>query len=304
VKAALLANAAIACAKLAAALLSGSATMLAEGVHSVADTANQILLLLGMQLSARKATAKHPFGLYGESYFWAFIVSLLLFFLGGGFAIHEGIHKLFHANERAGSLTVPLIVIGVSILLELGSFAVAFGEFKKNRRGRSIRETLFSGKDPVIPLVLLEDAGAVVGLSVALLFLLITAVSGSDTPDAIGSILIGLLLCTIGLVLAKHTRSLLIGEGIDAHSKSEVLRIATETPGVEAVTQLLSLHLGPEAVILALKVRFSADLPLPEVERVIDNLEARVRAEMPSMKRIFVEPDADYDATRDPEYFA
>lgn len=303
-KAALLANAGIACAKLVAALLSGSATMLAESVHSVADTANQGLLLLGMQLSARKATTKHPFGLYSESYFWAFIVSLLLFFLGGVFAIYEGTHKLFHTSARAGSLTLPLIVIGVSIVLELGSFVVAFGEFKKSRRGGSIREALFGGKDPVIPLVLLEDAGAVLGLSVALIFLLITAISGSAAPDAIGSILIGLLLCTLGLILAKHTRSLLIGEGIDAHSKFEVMRIATETPGVEAVTQLLSLHLGPDAVILALKVRFHSGLPLPEVERVINELEARVRAAMPSMKRIFVEPDGDYDAARDPEYFA
>ncbi len=302
VKAALLANAGIALAKLVAAALSGSATMLAEGVHSVADTANQALLLLGMRLSGRKATTLHPFGLYSESYFWAFIVSLLLFFLGGVFAIYEGTHKLLHAGEHAGSLIVPLIVIGVSILLELSSFVVAFREFNKGRRGRSVREALFAGKDPVIPLVLLEDTGAVLGLSVALVSLIVTAVTGRSAADGVGSILIGLLLCSIGLLLAKDTRSLLIGEGIDTLTRAEVVRVAVETPGVEAVTQLLSLHLGPDAVLLALKVRFQAGARLEELEQVIDDLEARVRAAQPSMKRIFVEPDGDYDPAQDPEY--
>jgi cation diffusion facilitator family transporter len=302
VKAALLANAGIALAKMVAAFISGSATMLAEGVHSLADTANQALLLLGMRLAARKATALHPFGLYSESYFWAFMVSLTLFFLGGVFAIYEGVHKLFHAGEHAGSLLVPLIVLGISILLELGSFTVAFREFNKSRRGRSIREALFSGKDPVIPLVLLEDSGAVLGLLVALISVVITAVTGSNISDAIGSILIGILLCVIGLLLAKDTRSLLIGESIDEYSKTEILEIAKHTPGVEAVTQVLSLQLGPEAALLALKVRFQGGFQLADVERAIDELEERIRAAYPAMKRIFIEPDGDYDAARDPEY--
>jgi cation diffusion facilitator family transporter len=255
-----------------------------------------------MRLSARKATALHPFGLYSESYFWAFMVSLMLFFLGGVFAIYEGTHKLLHASEHTGSLIVPMVVLGISILLELGSFVVAFGEFNKGRRGRSVREALFSGKDPVIPLVLLEDAGAVLGLLLAMVSVVVTALTGSSVADAIGSILIGLLLCTIGLLLAKDTRSLLIGESIDEHSKSEILSIASNTPGVLAVTQVLSLQLGPEAALLALKVRFQGGFQLADVERVIDDLEQRIRAAYPAMKRIFVEPDGDYDAARDPDY--
>lgn len=302
VKAALLANAGIAVAKLVAAFLSGSATMLAEGVHSLADTANQALLLLGMRLAARKATALHPFGLYSESYFWAFMVSLMLFFLGGVFAIYEGTHKLFQGGEHAGSLLAPLIVLGVSILLESGSFAVAFREFNKSRRGRTIREALFSGKDPVIPLVLLEDAGAVLGLLLALISVVITALTGNAVFDAVGSIVIGGLLCTIGLLLAKDTRSLLIGESIDEYSKAEIMTIANATPGVEAVTQVLSLQLGPEAALLALKVRFKSGFQLADIERAIDDLEERVRVAYPAMRRIFVEPDGDYDAARDPEY--
>jgi divalent metal cation (Fe/Co/Zn/Cd) transporter len=195
-----------------------------------------------------------------------------------------------------------MVVLGISILLELGSFVVAFGEFNKGRRGRSVREALFSGKDPVIPLVLLEDAGAVFGLLLALASIIITALTGSSISDAVGSILIGALLCTIGLLLAKDTRSLLIGESIDEYSKAEIMSIVNATPGVQAVTQVLSLQLGPEAALLALKVRFEGGFQLADVERVIDELEARVRAAYPAMKRIFVEPDGDYDATRDPDY--
>jgi cation diffusion facilitator family transporter len=302
VKAALLANAGISCAKLVAAWLSGSAAMLAEGVHSIADTANQALLLLGMRLSARRATRLHPFGLHRESYFWAFIVSLLLFFLGGVFAIYEGIHKLREGGEHGGSLSVPLVVLGISVVLELLSFTVAFREFNKGRGNRSIKEALFSGKDPVIPLVLLEDTGAVLGLLIAFTSIVTTWITGRSAADAIGSILIGILLCSIGIMLAKDTHSLLIGEAIDSETRSEVIKAVEGTPGVLAVTQLLSLHLGPNAILLALKVRFRAGLVLEEIERTINDLEARIRAQLPGMRSIFVEPDSEYDPTRDPDY--
>lgn len=301
VKAALLANAGIALAKLVAAALSGSATMLAEGVHSLADTSNQALLLLGMLLSSKKATALHPFGRDSESYFWAFIVSLLLFFLGGVFAIWEGVHKLLANDDHHGSLVAPLAVLGISILLEAGSFFVAFKEFNKSRGQRRFFDALFAGKDPVIPLVLLEDSGAVLGLVIAFASILVTAVTKRAAFDGIGSILIGVLLCTIGLFLARDTRSLLIGEGIDEETRQEVLKVATETPGVEAVTQLLSLHLGPSSVLLALKVRFARGASLPDVERTINDIEVRIRAAEPRMRRIFVEPDAVYDPSRDPD---
>ncbi len=301
VKAALLANAGIALAKLVAAFLSGSATMLAEGVHSLADTSNQALLLLGMRLSSKKATALHPFGRDSESYFWAFIVSLLLFFLGGVFAIWEGVHKLMANDDHQGSLVAPLAVLGISIALEAGSFLVAFKEFNKTRGQRGFFEALFASKDPVIPLVLLEDTGAVLGLVIAFASILVTAVTKRAAFDGVGSILIGVLLCTIGMLLARDTRSLLIGEGIDEETRRDVLKIATETPGVDAVTQLLSLHLGPSSVLLALKVRFAGGTSLPDVERIINEVEKRIRAAEPRMRRIFVEPDAEYDPSRDPD---
>jgi cation diffusion facilitator family transporter len=302
VKAALLANAGIACAKLVAAVLSGSAAMLAEAVHSVADTSNQALLRLGMRRARRPPTALHPFGSDRESYFWAFIVSLLLFFVGGVFAVYEGAHKLAHHKEHAGSLLVPLIVLGISVALELTSFTIALREFNKSRGAQPIARALFSGKDPVIPLVLLEDTGAVVGLLIALVSIATTAITGRAAADAIGSILIGVLLCAIGLLLAKDTHSLLIGEAIDTATRAEVVRIAEHTRGVLGVSQLLSLHLGPDAVLLALKVRFQPTLAVPEVERTINDLEARLRGQLPILRRIFVEPDSAYEPARDPDY--
>ena len=300
--AALVANGGIAIAKFVAAYLSGSATMLAEGVHSVADTANQALLLVGMALSARGATALHPFGRHRESYFWAFIVSLMLFFLGGVFAIYEGVHKLTHPGGEHGSLVAPVVVLVVAIVLEAGSFYIAAREFQKARGGRSIRDALFSGKDPVIPLVVLEDSGAILGLVIALAAVLLSWATGNPIFDGAGSIFIGVLLCIIGVALAHDTRSLLIGEGIDEGSRKQVIELAAGTPGVEAVTQVLSLHLGPDAVLLALKVRFREHMDLPEVERAINDIEHRVSSSLPIMKRIFVEPDSHNDPARDANF--
>jgi divalent metal cation (Fe/Co/Zn/Cd) transporter len=165
-----------------------------------------------------------------------------------------------------------------------------------------VREALFSGKDPVIPLVLLEDTGAVLGLLIALGSILTTWITGRAAADAIGSILIGILLCAVGLLLARDTHSLLIGEAIDSETRKDVIRIAEATPGVLAVTQLLSLHLGPDAVLLALKVRFQTGLGLQQVEHSINELETRVRAHLPAMRSIFVEPDSAYDPQLDPDY--
>ncbi len=299
VKAALAANAGIAVAKFVAAYLSGSATMLAEGVHSLADTGNQGLLLLGILLSARKADARHPFGRAAESYFWSFLVALLLFFLGGVFAIYEGVHKLSE-HTLPGSPWVALAVLVVSIGMEGTSFLVAFKEFNKERGNRSFKQALFEGKDPVIPVVLLEDTGAIIGLVIALISVAVSAITGDSRVDAVGSIVIGVLLCLIGIALARDTKSLLIGEGITDAMRLQVMGIIEAVPGVDKVGQLLSLHLGPKTILLALKVRFERSLDLAGVERVTNDLEAAVRAEIPEMTRIFVEPDSNYDASLDP----
>lgn len=296
--AAMAANGAIAIAKFVAAGLSGSVTMLSEGVHSVADTANQGLLLLGMGLAKKDDPERYPLGRAKERYFWAFVVSVMLFFLGGVYAVWEGVHKLRSPSHHPGSQLVPILVLAVSIVLESTSFVVAVREFNKARGKTPLSKALFHGKDPTIPVVLLEDTGAVVGLVVALVAVGITAVTGSEVADAIGSIVIGTLLCVIGILLARDTRSLLIGEAATPEIREQAVRIILGTDGVEDVTEMLTMHLGPETILVALKVRFRAGMSVEESEKVVDDLEERVRKEIPQMKKIFVEADSDHRATR------
>jgi cation diffusion facilitator family transporter len=300
VVAALASNALIAVAKFVAAFFSGSAAMLAEATHSLADTANQALLLVGMKLSSRTNPERFPFGRAAERYFWAFVVSLMLFLLGGLFAIYEGVHKLMAPHEAPGSLVLSAAVLAISLGLEGASFWVASKEFARSRGGRSLRAALFDGRDPTIPLVLLEDTGAVIGLFIALVAILVTWITGSSLPDAIGSLAIGVLLCTVGLSLAFETHGLLIGEGVTREVREHALGIIRETPGVEDVTQFLSMHLGPDTIVVALKVRFRRGVIVEEVEKTTNAIEERLRSALPEMKKIFVEADGAYDRSLDP----
>lgn len=300
VVAALLGNTGISVAKFVAAVLTGSASMLAEAVHSVADTGNQALLLLGMRLAKRHDPDRYPLGRHKEVYFWAFVVALMLFSLGGVHAIYQGVHKLRQGHEEAGPVLPSVIVLGISVVLEFSSFAVAWREFRKANANRRLGEALFGGRDPTVTVVLLEDTGALLGLAIALCAVVWSHVSKSSAPDAIGSIVIGVLLCAIGVALAAHTHSLLLGVTATPEMRRQAEQIAQHTEGVEAVTQLLTMHLGPDAILLALKVRFRAGMPVEDVERVTDSIEARVRAELPQMQLIFVEVDGHYDAALDP----
>jgi cation diffusion facilitator family transporter len=304
VLAALIGNFGIAIAKFVAAGISGSVTMLAEGVHSVADTCNQALLLLGMVLAAKRDPVRYPMGRAKETYFWAFVVALVLFFLGGVFAIYEGVHKLSGDSGPPGSPLVPMIVLLVSLALETGSIWVAFREFNRSRGSQSIREALFHGKDPTIPVVLLEDAGALLGLVFAMIAVLVAWLTGSTAADGIGSIVIGVLLCGIGVVLTFDTRSLLIGEAATPEMCRKVNDIIRRVDGVDDLRQLLSMHIGPESILLALKVRFSAGISVERVEQITDEIEQRIRSEIPQMTRIFVEADSDYDLALDKERLA
>jgi cation diffusion facilitator family transporter len=258
-------------------------------------------LLVGMKLSDKSAPEKYPLGRSKEAYFWAFIVSLFLFFMGGVFAVYEGVHKLTSPAEKPGSQIAPLIVLGISLVMEGMSFSVAFREFNKTRGGKTFMRALFDSRDPTIPVVLLEDTGAVFGLLFAFVAVVVTTITGDPRFDGIGSIAIGTLLCVIGVALARDTRSLLIGEGITVEMRERVLQVARDAPAVLEVRQLLSLHLGPDSVLLAMKVRFTPDLGLRQLEKAINELELRIRAELPQMKKIFVEPDSEYDANLDPE---
>jgi cation diffusion facilitator family transporter len=292
VLAALAGNVAIAACKFAAAFLSHSTATLAEAVHSLADTGNQALLLVGMNLAARPATARFPFGRASERYFWPFVVAVMLLSVGGAFAIIQGVDHLLHPSTHEGSYVWSLAVLGVSLAMEGMSFRVAMQEFRKLTGGMPLQQALLEARDPTIPLVLAEDATAIIGLCVALLAVGVNALTGQGFWDPIGSIVIGALLCAVALVLAKVTHGLLIGESATPENQARALALASSVPGVERVTQLLTMHLGPDVVLLAMKIAFDPSLRVAQVEDVTNRIEEAIRAEMPQMRKIFIEADS------------
>ena len=289
--AALAGNVAIAVCKFGAAYMSGSTATLAEAVHSLADTGNQALLLVGMRLAAAGASDKFAFGRASERYFWPFVVALLLFSVGGAFAVFEGIDHLFHGGPQ-GSRLWSYGVLGVSLVMEAMSFRVAFREFKLMAKGKPLREALFDSRDPTIPLVLAEDTMAMVGLVLAFVAVGLSQITSIAWLDPAGSILIGIALCGVAVLLAKITHALLIGESATAEDQTTALDITEAVEGVERVTQMLTLHLGPEEVVLAMKLAFRAGMKVEEVEDLTNEIERRIRAKMPHMRKIFIEVDS------------
>lgn len=301
--AAMIGNGLIAASKFGAGFLTGSASMIAEAVHSVADTANQALLMIGLRRSRGKPTEMHPFGMAAESYFWPFLVSILIFFVGGLFALYEGAHALMgEASPEDGVSTLwNYGVLGVAIVFEAYSFTVAIREFRKMKGEASAMEVIKAAKDPTIPVVLMEDTAAMIGLVIALAAVGVGDLTGWEGADGVGSLAIGALLCVVAYLLARETHSLLLGETASKEDRRKVVEIAEADPAVQRVTQLLSMHRGPEDVLLALKVGFDAKLSVDELEAAIDRVEDAIRNGVPRMKHIFIEPDRDYDPALDPE---
>jgi cation diffusion facilitator family transporter len=295
VLAALAGNVAIAACKFAAAFASHSTATLAEAVHSLADTGNQGLLLVGMYLASRPASPRFPFGRSSERYFWPFVVAMLLFTMGGVFAILEGISHLRAPHAGEGSPIWSYAVLGVSLVMEGMSFRVALGEFRKATAGRTWVQGLLEARDPTIPLVLAEDTTAIVGLALALLAVALTGVTGQYFWDPLGSIAIGFLLCLVAIVLARVTHGLLIGESATPEVQKQVLELASRVDGVERVTQMLTLHLGPDVVLLAMKIAFTPTLSVQALEEVTNRIEDEIRAAMPQMRKIFIEADSKGD---------
>jgi len=287
--AAFLANLTIAIAKFAAFAVTGSASMLAEGIHSVADTGNQGLLFLGGKRATKAPTEEHQFGFGRERYFWAFVVSLVLFTLGGMFAIVEGIDKLFHP-EHIDSPVVAFTVLGIAIVAEGLSLRTARNEANPIRRGRTWWRFVRTTKNPELPVVLLEDTGALVGLAFALIGITLAEVTGNARWDAVGSIGIGVLLVIIAVVLAIEMKSLLIGESASPVVEQRIRDAILDGPEVKRIIHLRTQHLGPEDLLLATKLEFAATT-MPEMAAAIDTVEARVRAGSPEARLIFMEPD-------------
>ena len=287
--AAFLANLGIAASKFVAFAITGSASMLAEAIHSVADTGNQGLLFLGGRRSKRAPSVQHPFGYGAERYFWAFVVALVLFTLGSMFALFEGVEKLIQP-EHIESPIVAYVVLAVAIVLEGLSLRTARREANPSREGRSWWQFIHTTKNPELPVVLLEDTGALVGLFMALVGITLAEVTGNDRWDAVGSLAIGVLLGVIAIVLAIEMKSLLIGEAASPALEARIRTAIHDGDEVTRVIHLRTMHLGPDDVLVATKLEFSAST-VPEVARAIDTVEARVRTSVPEARLMFVEPD-------------
>ncbi|MFM8971603.1 MAG: cation diffusion facilitator family transporter [Actinomycetota bacterium] len=287
--AALLANLGIAISKVFAFVLTRSASMLAEAIHSFADTGNQALLILGGRRAKRAPDAAHPFGYGTERYFWAFIVALVLFTLGGLFAIYEGIHTRRHPHELESPI-VAVIVLVLAITLESFSLRTAVREATPSRHGRSWRVFIRETRNPELPVVLLEDIGALTGLVLALIGVVLAWTTGAEQWDALGSISIGTLLCIIAVFLAVEMKSLLIGESADPAAEAAVRAAALDGPEARSIIHLRTMHLGPEEILVAAKVEMTSG-DLPAVAADIDAIEARIRAAVPEAATIYLEPD-------------
>ena len=290
--AAFLANTGIAITKFIAAALSGSSSMLAEGVHSVADAGNQLLLLLGGRKAKRKANAEHPFGFGRERYVYAFVVSIILFSVGGVFSLYEGFSKLQDPHPLDPAWWwLPIVVLLIAIVLESFSLRTAVKESNHVRGKQSWVAFVRHAKAPELPVVLLEDVAALIGLVFALIGVGLTAITGNGVYDAVGTLFIGLLLIAVAIVLGIETKSLLVGEGAnpaDAVAIEDAILAGSEHEGI---IHMKTLYLGPEELMVGAKIAFSAEKRFADVATAIDAIESRIRVAVPTARVIYLEPD-------------
>jgi cation diffusion facilitator family transporter len=288
--AAFLANLGIAIAKFVGFLITGASSMLSEAIHSVADTGNQGLLLLGGRRSLKAADAEHPFGYGRERYFWSFVVAVVLFTLGSLFAIYEGIHRIQHPEELT-SPAVAIGILGVAFVMESFSLRTAVHESRPLKGEATWWEFLRTAKVPEFPVVLLEDAGALIGLVVALTAVILNVVTGNSVYDGIGSVLIGGILGVIAVFLCIEMKSLLIGESASDADLSAIEAAIVGVPGVVRVIHSRTQHLGPEEILLAAKVEFDPGMDVARLADAIDRVEAEVRRQVSGVGLIYIEPD-------------
>ncbi|MFF6781702.1 cation diffusion facilitator family transporter [Streptomyces sp. NPDC012510] len=288
--AALAANLAIAVAKFVAFLFSHSSSMLAESVHSLADSGNQALLLLGGKKAKREATPQHPFGYGRERYIYAFLVSIVLFSVGGMFALYEGYEKIKHPHEIEAWYW-PVGVLVFAIIAETFSFRTAIKESNVLRGKKSWTEFIRHAKAPELPVVLLEDLGALVGLILALGGVGLALLTGDGVWDGIGTLCIGVLLILIAIVLAVETKSLLLGESAGVEDVEKIAKAVVDGDTVTRVIHMRTLHLGPEELLVAAKIAVQHDDTATEIANAIDAAEARIREAVPIARVIYLEPD-------------
>jgi cation diffusion facilitator family transporter len=286
--AAIIGNGLIAITKFVAAAISGSSAMLSEGVHSLVDTGNGGLLLLGLKRGKRPADAAHPYGYGKEVYFWTLLVAMMIFAGGGGVSIYEGVRHIRHP-EPSGDLTVAFIVLALAFVFESGAWWVAWREFQSSKGASSTWQTIRREKDPTSFAVLLEDSAALAGIVVAAVGIGLGHWLEMPVLDGVASVVIGLILVGVAVVLARETRGLLVGEAARDSLVDAVRRTAEADDAVTEVQRLLSMHLGPEDVLINLDLRFRSDLGVAEVAEAVQRLERRIKSENPRVRYLFME---------------
>lgn len=282
------ANIAIATTKFVAAAVTGSAAMLAEGIHSLADSMDGILLLIGQARSRRPPDARRPFGYGRELYFWSFVVALVFFTLGGCFSIYQGVLRVRHP-EPLGDPLWAYLVLGVALLFDGASFGIALRNFRKQAKGRGVAEEVVRSKDPTLFTILLEDSADLIGIGLAFLGVYLSHRLGRPELDGIASIGVGLVLMALAVVLLRETKSLLIGESAEPSVLSAIRNVVASNPAVVREQQLRTIHLGPHDVVLALTVELCPELAQGEITQVTAELKSSIRAVAPDVNYIVVE---------------
>lgn len=287
---ALIANLLIAVTKFIAGFLSGSGSMISEAIHSVVDTVNELLLLLGLHRSKKEPDAQHPFGYGKELYFWSFIVSILIFGLGGGISIYQGIMHI-REPEPIGDPTLSYWVLGLSILFEGVSLIIAVKHFKEVRGETPFWEAVVKSKDPSNFLVLFEDSAAVAGLLIVAICLYLNIRLGMPVLDGVASILVGLILVAVSAILARESRSLLMGEGISPKTKTAICEMVQQDQSVVKVLHIMSTYQSPDEVLLMLIIQFDKSLTTVSINDAIDRIRETVKARYQLMRYIIIQPD-------------
>jgi cation diffusion facilitator family transporter len=300
---ALVGNVLVAVTKGIAAAWTGSSSMLSEAVHSLVDTANEVLLLYGMRRSNQRADPHHPLGYGRELYFWSFVVALLIFALGAGVSIFEGIGHVLAPHDIADPV-VNYVVLGLAFLFEGGSWTVSLRQFREAKGDLGYIEAFRRSKDPPSFMVLFEDSAALIGIALAAIGSVASASLGLPVMDGVASILIGVVLAITSMLLARESKSLLIGERADRGLADEILRIARAEPGVEAANGVITTQMAPDQIVAALSVDFANSVSASDVENIVLDIERKVRAQRPDVVTLFVKPQsrAAYEAALERHY--
>ncbi|MCI0461665.1 MAG: cation diffusion facilitator family transporter [Gemmataceae bacterium] len=288
VYAAIAGNLAVALTKFAAAAITGSSAMLSEGVHSLVDTGNGLLLLWGIRQSAKPPDDQHPFGRGKELYFWTLIVAVLIFALGGGISIYEGILHVANPVPMAHP-AVNYVVLGLAFLFEGSAWWVALREFRKVQGPLGYLQAVRESKDPTTFTILFEDSAALLGLVAAFLGIFLGYALGNPQLDGVASIVIGILLCGVAILLAYESKGLLVGEGVDARTRASITTFVEADPDVTRLVRALSMHFGPKDVLLTLEIEFRPDLTAAQAAAAIDRLDKAIRTAHPEVRHLFVE---------------